>query len=444
MAAEQTPAAAPATSTQSTPNGTAQAEPKFMTTKEALKASRQGKLDPDGFGGKGTYDPSMDRGKWGGNPDGDPNMGLDGGLEELDLGSDGQPRDEDGRFTADGEVLGDDEQLAEGDEIVEEPAADDSGLPPELAEFADGLHGVPLQELLESLRDGVIPEALLGKLEIEMSDGSKKWKEPLEKVKGERMMREKFSQLTQQLSSERKAFEAERAQHTEQKDDLIDFMRTWKDPDTLMDSLLDFGLPVDQMLRNYNGRLEKVNALYALEQEGKLPPGSAKEAWEKYETDRKLKRAEYDSTVREKKAAKAQESQHNTKLLGAVQKAGGAMLKQLGADPTDAAQWNLFKRNLVDHLQREKKKVPGKSDVLKAAQAAKAEYDEILASHQKRSSGKPASLQQRAAAAGKGAPRGADPRAPKLDASTRKGGAPKPMTTKDFLKKNQKEFLRGR
>ena len=104
--------------------------------------------------------------------------------------------------------------------------------------YKDGVHGVPVQDLLQALSEGRLPDELHEKLFVTLQDGEQTYERNIAQTRNEHMMRQKFSQLTGELSNERKQFHSER-------DQFINDLRSLKsDPEMFLHSMSSMGMPV--------------------------------------------------------------------------------------------------------------------------------------------------------------------------------------------------------
>ena len=104
--------------------------------------------------------------------------------------------------------------------------------------YSEGIHGVPVQELLEAISNGQLPDALHDKISLSLRDGDREWQGDIATLRNGAMMREKFSQVQNQLAEERRAFFSERDQFIE------DLRSVQSDPQQFLYSMQQMGMPV--------------------------------------------------------------------------------------------------------------------------------------------------------------------------------------------------------
>lgn len=260
------------------------------------------------------------------------------------------------------------------------------------------LHGLELAEVLQALSEGRIPEQLWDKLRVPLKDGDYEWEESLADARNGAMMRSNFTKKAQALAEERRAFHSER-------DDLINYMRGWKDDASkFLSGARKMGLPVDAMARAYAAELQQMENVKALEAEGKLPPGTA----DRLAQEAALRDQLEDQRI-EVERAKAQQQQQtsqqdNTKIIEATRQVGVQELQSVGFanEKLTEGVWNIFKMHW-EAIRAEKGGWPDRNEIRACALATKQQVDAELKRAQPQ----------------------AKPVAPKLPAKALDGGAPK-------------------
>lgn len=354
---------------------------------------------------------------------------LDAMDAEIESGNDSDPV---GDEPFEGDVADDSDSLAEvsDSDIAQDPVTSgdpDFSWAQELADYKDGLHGVGLKELLEALRSGKLPEALYDKVELELLDGDNRWTDTINGARNGAMMRKKFQQKTAEFAEQQKTWSAER-------DDFVDNLRGWKgDPELLIDGLERLGMPLDAAARIYSERLGKLNHIWTLEQQGQVPEGTTKQLYDAQERDRELRDMRHQETVRGQREQAARDEQQSEQITQVVTRAGAQALQNVGLDPQDKAHWGMFRRN-INELMQQNGAVPTREDVVNCALAVKEEIQSLFAAHERAKTVAPngsAIPQQRVA------PRNTDPAPAKIDKQQRRGAGVKPITTKEWLRKNR-------
>lgn len=288
----------------------------------------------------------------------------------------------------------------------------------DLAEFKDGLHGVALKDLLTALRDGTLPEALFDKIQLELQNGDERWPASITEARNGAMMRQQFSKLTAEHSQNVKAWDAE-------KTDFIDYVKGWKEnPELLIAGMEKLGLPFDQATRLYAERLQKIDHLWNLEQQGQVPQGTTKQLWESQQREREFVELQQQQKRIEDKQRAEQETQHVDQATKVIEQASAQALQGLGLEASDQTTWKIYRRHLSE-IYAQKQAMPTRQDILDAAHATKEEREQYIRS-----------FKERQPAAAPGVPHNVDAGAPDMTTSRPRGSAPKPMSTRDWVRKN--------
>ena len=285
------------------------------------------------------------------------------------------------------------------------------------------LHGLELQEVLQALANGQIPEALWDKLRIPLKDGDEEWEDTIGAARDGAMMRHNFTKKAQALAQERDAFHKERT-------DLIDYMKGWKeDPRKLLAGLRKLGMPYDAMARAYAEEVAQFEHLSALEQEGKLPPGTAKALQQKQELEAQLEEQRVQ-IQRAQAQQQTQQTDEQAKQIGEQVKTHSVQaLNELGYKLDDGTLtegvWEMYKTHLQAVWNVNGGQAPSRMQIREAARATKSQVDAYLRKAAPASA--PTAPKLGAAALDGGAPRVA----PKVTSN----GRPKQVTSAEFRKK---------
>jgi hypothetical protein len=270
------------------------------------------------------------------------------------------------------------------------------------------IHGMKALDILEALQEGTLPEALWDKLSMELRDGDKTWRESVSSARNGMQMQAKFTQNMQKLAEERKSFAEERDGFNSEREDLVSFLREWKeDPAKLRAGLKKLGMPFEKAAESYAMEYGQIQEMRQLEAENKLPPGT---------TDRHIRAMELEAEVEEARLIKSRhEQRQQAELARKQQEASGQqtevvakniantavqVFERLGLKRSPGA-WNVF-RNELSSVWEPGQQAPTNAEIEHAVRQAKAWYDEQVSTIQ---SQKPAA-------------------APKLGARPLDGGAP--------------------
>jgi hypothetical protein len=286
------------------------------------------------------------------------------------------------------------------------------------------LHGMELKEVLQALAEGRIPEALWDKLRIPLKDGDEEWEDTLGAARDGAMMRHNFTKKAQALAQERDAFYKER-------NDLIDYMKGWKeDPRKLLAGLRKLGMPYDAMARAYAEEVAQFEHLSQLEQEGKLPPGTAKALQQKQELEAQLEEQRVALARAQQQQQTTQTDEQAQQIGQQVKTASVQALDEIGYKLSDGTLtegvWELFKTSLQAIWNVNGDQAPSKMQIREAARATKAQIDSYLRK------AAPATAQTPAPKLGGKA---LDGGAPKVAPKVTSNGRPKPTTSAEFRKK---------
>lgn len=283
-----------------------------------------------------------------------------------------------------------------------------------LDSYRDGLHGVPVQELLQSLANGEVPAALLNQLKIKLRDGDQEWMGTLEEARNGAMMKSNYYKKTQELADQRKSFQGEQ-------DELVGYLQAWKsDPVQLVYGLRRLGMPFEDAARHLATELDTADQLNATR------PGAG-DQW----LEAQRIRAEHADMQRQQEhnqnQQKQQQAQHQEKrVVDAIRKVAVDDFKAVGLKMSPGA-WKAFSDN-VTAIWNDQGRPPTRQEVRDAAMATKELVDMYAAEHSQSVRNAPQTAQQKLGqrSLDGGAPRAVNPAAPKKVQQT---------TTSDFLKK---------
>jgi hypothetical protein len=244
------------------------------------------------------------------------------------------------------------------------------------------VHGVPVQELLQALTEGRLPDALHDKLYLALKDGDQQWEGNVSTLRNGAMMREKFSQQMNQLKQERDGFYAERTQ-------FVDDLRTLKqNPEQFLYSMQSMGMPVleaAKMMATQFATRDYLNRQAGVQQGARGPGDDWLEGIQAKQELQAMRRVQERQTTQQKQV---QEQRQFEQRSGAVQGAAMEAFKAVGVDPVKHPQyWD----RAAQHLQRiyDDKPTPRdgsekpltRRDVHQAVQLVKQEIDDFLRAH---------------------------------------------------------------
>lgn len=205
----------------------------------------------------------------------------------------------------------------------------------QLQDYKDGLHNVPLAELLQALAQGQIPEALWDKLHIPLKDGDYEWQDTLANARNGAMMRAKFTQKMQEFAKEKEAFGRE-------KGELVEYLGGWKNDATgiaLLKGLKRMGMPFDAMARAYAAEVQK------LEEMEEKAPGSRALYEEKQQMEQELEELKRRQAREQTQQTEHKTSQDTNRIAAAVKNAAAKSFEQ-NSLPMTPGSWNVFKEHL--------------------------------------------------------------------------------------------------
>lgn len=209
--------------------------------------------------------------------------------------------------------------------------------------YKDGIHGVPVQELLQAISEGRLPDALHDKLLLQLKDGDREWEGNIASLRNGAMMRENFSRSKNELTQERNAFQAERTQFIE------DFRGMKQDPEQFLQSMQSMGMPVLEAAKLLATQLATKDYMnrQAGVQEGQHGPGDDwYEAIQARQELNSMKRQHQAQTQRQQQMQQEQQFQQRST---AVQTAAIEAFKAVGIDHVKHPQyWD----RAAQHLQR--------------------------------------------------------------------------------------------
>lgn len=279
------------------------------------------------------------------------------------------------------------------DEAVEEPVNDDG---PDytwaqgVEAFKDGIHGVPLEELLTALSEGRIPDALLDKLHLQMKDGENEWEDTIQSARDGAMMRANYTKKLQAFAQERDAFNAEKIQ-------LAETLNTWAtDPNAFLQGALKMKFPFEQAARLYVEKMVRIEQIKERENlpatdPRYLPPGTAAalEAADQREAELAELRAE-------RARAESQNQQQNErasteKVVEAVRTESMRQLQAAGLDmagPGAQGIWNMYFEQ-VSAIWSAKGAPPSRMEIAEAVRATKEMHNKYVRSAQATAAAKP-------------------------------------------------------
>ncbi len=128
------------------------------------------------------------------------------------------------------------------------------------------LHGVDLENIIEALAEGRIPDELMDVLKLKMKRGDEEWESPLSKARNEGMMHRDYTSKLQAFSTERDEFNAG-------KDEFIGMLQNWKsegdkfpkgDPrrgEALLAGLEHLEFPIEEAAHALALRLQKLDKM---------------------------------------------------------------------------------------------------------------------------------------------------------------------------------------
>jgi hypothetical protein len=274
---------------------------------------------------------------------------------------------------------------------VEENAEPDYSWAQQLDAYKDGVHGVPLQELLQALSEGRIPDALLDKLHLQMKDGDETWEDTIQSARDGAMMRANYTKKLQAFAQERDAFNGEKAQ-------LVDTLNTWAtDPNAFLQGALKMKFPFEQAARLY---VEKMVRIEQIKEREALPPNdprylapgtaAALEAADQREAELAELRAERARA--EQQNRQQTEKVSTEKVVEAVRGESMRQLQAAGLDmsgPGAQGIWNMYFEQ-VSAIWSAKGAPPSRMEIAEAVRATKEMHNKYVRSAQATAAAKPA------------------------------------------------------
>lgn len=251
-----------------------------------------------------------------------------------------------------------------------------------LDNYKEGIHGVPVQDLLQAISEGKLPDALHDKLMLNLKDGDHEWEGSISSMRNGAMMREKFSQQMNQLKQERDGFYGERNQ-------FVDDLRGMKEsPEQFLYSMQSMGMPVlesAKILATQYATRDFLNKQAGVP-EGQRGPGD--EWLEGKQAQMELQNHRRQQERQSQQQRQMQEARQFEQRSGAVQGAAMEAFKAVGVDPVKHPQyWD----RAAQHLQRiyDAKPEPRdgsekpltRRDVNEAVRIVKEEIDTFLRAH---------------------------------------------------------------
>src|ERR1700748_1337120 len=277
--------------------------------------------------------------------------------------------------------------------------------------YAEGVHGVQAQEILEALERGEIPQALYDKLRFQLRDGDNEMEVDLHTLQNGAMMQSAFTRKTQELAAEKKAFFAER-------DEFADYLRGWqKDPQQLLDGLERLGMPVLDAAKLLAERLTYADTLNA------AVPGSGDQWMEAQKSKAELEDLRREQQRMQERQQQAQQQDKTTKVRTTLQNTSKEIFSKIGLE-LEESSWNLYTQHvqaIYDAKPAGNQKLT-KLDLERAARATKAQIDQYAQQYLNRKPKKAPGLG--AAPLDAGAPKAVPGRAPQR---------PGQKTTEQFL-----------
>lgn len=274
------------------------------------------------------------------------------------------------------------------DESVEEAPVEENTEPDyawaqPLDAYKDGIHGVPLQELLQALSEGRIPDALMDKLHLEMKDGDETWEDTIKSARDGAMMRANYNRKLNAFAQERDAYNAE-------KQELAGTLNTWaNDPQAFLQGALKMKFPFEQAARLY---VEKMVRLDNIREREALPPNDPRhlpagtsaqlEAADQREAELAELRAE---RAQQQQQSQQQQSQVTTEKV--VEAVRGESMKQLQAAGLDMAGpgaqgvWNMYFEQ-ISAIWSAKGAPPSRMEIAEAVRATKEMHNKYVRSAQ--------------------------------------------------------------
>lgn len=249
--------------------------------------------------------------------------------------------------------------------------------------YKDGVHGVPVQELLAALSEGKLPDALHEKLFLQLKDGDQQWEGNVAALRNGAMMRENYSRQKNAFKQERDAFVAERQQFIE------DLRGLQQDPEQFLYSMQAMGMPVleaAKMLatqfatRDYMNRQVWGDQYDAMTQRGERGPGN--DWYDAIQARRELDAMKRQQARLQQNQQQASQRKQFEQRSHAVQNAAIEALNAAGIDYIKHPQYWDRTATLLQRIYDAKpesrdgsEKPLTRSDVREAVKQVKAEID---------------------------------------------------------------------
>ncbi len=214
------------------------------------------------------------------------------------------------------------------EESDEEPEAEDYSWAEQLKAYKEGLHNIPLADLLQALSEGRLPENLYKVLKVKLKDGENEWEETIDMARNGAMMRKDYQKKTQKLADERDAFFGER-------NEFVTMLQNWKsDPKALKAGLSRMGFPF-------------LDAAKLLAEEHRTLAGMdpiARQLFdEKQKIEEELAQFKYEQQKQSKQTKAAEEKATTQKRIDFVSDTGAKMFQSMGI-PMNKGTWGVFLR----------------------------------------------------------------------------------------------------
>jgi hypothetical protein len=249
-------------------------------------------------------------------------------------------------------------------------------------QYKEGIHGVPVEELLQAISEGRLPEALHDKLYLGLKDGDQQWEGNVSTLRNGAMMREKFSQQMNALKAERDSFNNERTR-------FVDDLRGLKEsPEQFLYTMQSMGMPVLEAAKTLATQYATKDFMNrnAGVAEGQRGPGD--DWFEAVQAKQELQSLKRQHEWQQEQHKQAQEQKQFQQRSSAVQSAALEAFKTVGIDPVKHPQyWD----RAAYHLQRIYDSKPDprdggekpltRTDVRQAVGIVKEEIDNFLRSH---------------------------------------------------------------
>lgn len=239
--------------------------------------------------------------------------------------------------------------------------------------FAEGVHGVQAQEILEALERGEVPQALYEKLRFQLKDGDNETEVDLAALQNGAMMHSAFTRKTQELAAEKRAFFAER-------DEFAGYLTNWKnDPQQLLYGMERMGLPVLEAAKLLAERLTYADAL------NEKIPGAGDQWMEAQKSQAELADLRRAQEMQAQQAQQAQQADKTSKVRSNLQNKSKEIFNKIGLE-IEESSWSLY----TQHVQAIFDAKPSGSqkltqqDLERAAKATKTQIDQYAQAYLKR------------------------------------------------------------